>query len=155
MVRNFIPRIDDDPLPPNLRAQFESLQHLISQQKLDRTETDDELTLGSSTSRSDHDDTVVTQMALSTAISAQREIDCLLNGITELENMLNTDVHDHHDSRHEHAHGHSYHNNRSNNRDPAVVVIINNDHTNDQHHEKQARKSSSMGGKGKSSSTVK
>jgi|EP01083_Nonionella_stella_P036494 hypothetical protein len=89
-MRNLIPQTNSvDPLSQDLRAQFESIQRLISQQqqnqKMEHTETDDETlddTLDSSS------DETVTQMALSTAIAAQREIDCLLNGISELENML-------------------------------------------------------------------
>ena len=80
-MRELIPRTDDDLLPSDLRAQFELLQHLISQQKKENTETDEE-SLGSNS-----DETVI-HMAVSTAVSAQREINGLLNGIAELEYML-------------------------------------------------------------------
>ncbi len=84
-MRNLIPRTDDDDLlPSDLRAQFESLQHLISQQKQENTETDEE-TLGSN-----GDETLI-HMAVSTAVNAEKEINGLLNGIAELEHMLDED----------------------------------------------------------------
>mmetsp|Transcript_160 Transcript_160/g.234 ORF Transcript_160/g.234 Transcript_160/m.234 type:complete len:144 (-) Transcript_160:31-462(-) len=85
-MRELIPRTDedDDVLPSHLRAQFELLQHLISKQNQENSETDDE------TIEYNGDETVI-HMAVSTSMAAQREINGLLNGIAELENMLDED----------------------------------------------------------------
>ena len=86
----------DDPLTDGLKFKFQTVQRYLSLQQQQRQkqkqhqglkndsidDTDDE-TLESSSF-----DQVATLMALSTAISAQHEIDSLLNGITELETML-------------------------------------------------------------------
>ncbi len=84
---------ENDPLTDDLKFKFQTIQRYLSQQSQLREgnkndtsvhpvdDTDDE-TLDSSS------DEAATLMALSTAISAQHEIDSLLNGISELESML-------------------------------------------------------------------
>lgn len=84
-MRNFVPKSDDDIVPLELQSQFETLQHIMLEKK-QHPEADNEMT------DCTYEDTL-TRMALSTAISVQREIDGLLNGIAELENMLNDDCH--------------------------------------------------------------
>lgn len=74
---------DDDVLNSDLKAQFELLQHLISN-KQDKGETHH----GKPGSKVDEK---VVHMAVSASISVQREINGLLNGIAELEQMLHED----------------------------------------------------------------
>ena len=90
---------ENDTLSNDLKYKFEAVERYLAQgqgqrhqvhlhQPLD--ETDDEFLdsssgIGSSSSSSDD---VGKLMALSTAILAQHEIDSLMNGISELENMI-------------------------------------------------------------------
>lgn len=85
-MRNFVPKSDDDILPLELKTQFETLQHVLLEKKQHHSGVENEVIDCTC------EDTM-TKMALSTAISVQREIDGLLNGIVELENMLNDDKH--------------------------------------------------------------
>lgn len=82
---DFIPSTEVDRLPSQLQAQFDSLKNIL----LQNNQNDDSLTEDNAICSS-RDDTA-TKMALSIAISVQREIDGLLNGITELENILEDD----------------------------------------------------------------
>lgn len=108
---NIVPmssNLDEDPMSSELRKQFRSVQamhqnHILSQQKSKDgsvdNETDEEsfsdhpdLHLSSSSSSSPNLGCMQNQslidMAFSTSISAQSEINSLLNGISDLENMI-------------------------------------------------------------------
>lgn len=118
---------EEDPMSPELRAQFRDLQRLNLEHRMIRKsssihdskqnfcrglhrpndgrrveDTDDETLSDQIDSRprsldsSDHvvmmyEDPVLLQMALSTAITAQHEIDTLVHGIRELESFISSD----------------------------------------------------------------
>ena len=84
-MRNFIPKSDNNILPLEIQCQFETLQHALQEKKQHHSDIENEMAVCIS------EDTLA-RMALSTAISVQREIDGLLNGIAELENMLSDDI---------------------------------------------------------------
>jgi len=103
-MANLIPIVEKDALSPELQAQFESL-HRLSQQNQDTKhnvtpeEIEDEILYRQGTVTIDG--TVqcsARQLAISTAISTQTEIERLLRGISELEHMLEND--DDEDDRH-------------------------------------------------------
>ncbi len=75
---NFIPTIDDDQLPQTILAQFEMMQNIIAKEQNNSSKNEGD-------SRSNNE---ATRAALSLALSVQYEIDGLLNGISELENIL-------------------------------------------------------------------
>lgn len=108
---NIVPmssNLDEDPMSSELRKQFRSIQamhqnHILSEQKSKDgnvdNETDEEsfsdhhdLHVSSSSSSSQNIECMQNQslieMAFSTSISAQSEINSLLNGIADLENMI-------------------------------------------------------------------
>jgi len=104
-MANLIPIVEKDALSPELQAQFESLHRLLSQQNQDTKhnvtpeEIEDEILYRQGTVTIDG--TVqcsARQLAISTAISTQTEIERLLRGISELEHMLEND--DDEDDRH-------------------------------------------------------
>lgn len=91
---------ENDILSNDLKYKFEAVERYLSQGQQHQQqqqqeghlqqpfdETDDE-TLDSSSGVGSSSDDVAMLMSLSTAISAQHEIDSLMNGITELENMI-------------------------------------------------------------------
>lgn len=77
---NFIPTMDDDQLPQKIRAQFEMIQNIIKKEQNNSSKDENE-----GDSRSNNE---ATRTALSLALSVQYEIDVLLKGISELENIL-------------------------------------------------------------------
>jgi hypothetical protein len=87
--------LGEDPMSPQLRAQFRSFQNRHSSQRHRQgqgQETDDE-TLSQHLADDDghgrhnnHDH--ILRMAMTTAISSQNEIEALMNGIAELEDII-------------------------------------------------------------------
>lgn len=100
---NLVPPTRDhaeDPMSPQLRAQFTSFQQLHSQHhhqgspSKDRQgsgeDTDDETSSHHLLSKNSHgrNHDHILRMAMTTAIASQAEIDALMNGISELENII-------------------------------------------------------------------
>jgi hypothetical protein len=75
-MQHLIEDTSDDHISLSLKAKFETLQKTLNEKKRNASEIDER--------SNEH----ITQMAMSTAIAAQKAIDGLLHGITELEDML-------------------------------------------------------------------